>query len=132
MALPEVVSREQWLAARLRLLAQEKELTRRREELNGERRRLPMVRVEKEYVFDGPAGKVSLAERRWTRSRLTRPGAAGRCRGTRRTTATSTTTSLSRSTRRPGRSPTTTGPNLTWPAARYRRSCRAPVIHGAL
>jgi predicted dithiol-disulfide oxidoreductase (DUF899 family) len=62
MALPEVVSREQWLQARLRLLAQEKELTRRRDALNAARRRLPMVRVEKEYVFDGPAGQVSLAE----------------------------------------------------------------------
>ena len=61
MALPEVVSREQWLEARLALLAQEKELTRRRDALNAERRRLPMVRVEKEYVFDGPDGKVGLA-----------------------------------------------------------------------
>lgn len=61
MALPEVVSREQWLAARLRLLAQEKELTRRRDAVNAERRLLPMVRVEKEYVFDGPDGKVDLA-----------------------------------------------------------------------
>jgi predicted dithiol-disulfide oxidoreductase (DUF899 family) len=61
MALPEVVSREQWLEARVRLLAQEKELTRRRDALNAERRGLPMVRVDKEYVFDGPAGKVTLA-----------------------------------------------------------------------
>jgi predicted dithiol-disulfide oxidoreductase (DUF899 family) len=61
MALPEVVSREQWLKARLSLLEQEKELTRRRDALNAERRRLPMVRVEKEYVFDGPDGKTSLA-----------------------------------------------------------------------
>ena len=56
MALPEVVSHEQWLEARRRLMAQEKELTRRRDALNAERRRLPMVRVEKEYVFDGPGG----------------------------------------------------------------------------
>ena len=62
MALPEVVSRERWLAGRLRLLEQEKELTRWRDELNAQRRRLPMVRVEKEYVFDGPDGKVSLAD----------------------------------------------------------------------
>jgi predicted dithiol-disulfide oxidoreductase (DUF899 family) len=61
MDLPEVVSREQWLKARLQLLAEEKELTRRRDALNAERRRLPMVRVEKEYTFDGPQGKVSLA-----------------------------------------------------------------------
>jgi predicted dithiol-disulfide oxidoreductase (DUF899 family) len=61
MALPEVVSREDWLAARRRLLAEEKELTRRRDALNTERRQLPMVRVDKEYVFDGPNGPVSLA-----------------------------------------------------------------------
>ena len=61
MALPEVVSREQWLEARLALLAEEKELTRRRDGLNTMRRRLPMVRVEKDYTFDGPDGPVSLA-----------------------------------------------------------------------
>jgi predicted dithiol-disulfide oxidoreductase (DUF899 family) len=62
MALPEVVSREQWLEVRLQLLAEEKELTRRRDALNARRRRLPMVRVEKEYTFEGPQGKVTLAE----------------------------------------------------------------------
>jgi predicted dithiol-disulfide oxidoreductase (DUF899 family) len=56
MASPEVVSREQWLEARRRLLAEEKQETRRRDVLNAERRRLPMVRIEKEYVFDGPQG----------------------------------------------------------------------------
>jgi predicted dithiol-disulfide oxidoreductase (DUF899 family) len=61
MALPEVVSREEWLQARRELLAEEKDLTRRRDRLNARRRELPMVRVEKEYVFDGPAGPVSLA-----------------------------------------------------------------------
>jgi predicted dithiol-disulfide oxidoreductase (DUF899 family) len=61
MALPEVVSREEWLAARLRLLAEEKELTRRRDRLNARRRGLPMERVEKDYVFDGPDGQVTLA-----------------------------------------------------------------------
>src|SRR5262249_41528677 len=61
MALPKVVSREHWLAARLRLLEQGKELTRRRDALNAERRQLPMVKVDKEYVFDGPDGPVSLA-----------------------------------------------------------------------
>jgi predicted dithiol-disulfide oxidoreductase (DUF899 family) len=54
------VSREQWLEARRRLLAQEKEMTRRHDELNASRRRLPMVKVDKEYVFEGPAGKVTL------------------------------------------------------------------------
>lgn len=62
MALPEVVSREEWLQARLALLAQEKEQTRRRTALNAERRRLPMVRIEKKYAFDGPRGPVMLAE----------------------------------------------------------------------
>lgn len=62
MALPEVVSREDWLEARLRLLAQEKEQTRQRTALNAERRRLPMVKIEKKYVFDGPEGPVTLGE----------------------------------------------------------------------
>jgi len=62
MAFPEVVSREQWLEARLRLLAEEKEQTRQRDALNAERRRLPMVRMEKNYVFDGPQGPATLAE----------------------------------------------------------------------
>jgi predicted dithiol-disulfide oxidoreductase (DUF899 family) len=62
MSLPDVVSREQWLEARQRLLAQEKELTRRHDDLNATRRRLPMVRVDQEYVFEGPAGKVTLAQ----------------------------------------------------------------------
>ena len=56
MSLPDVVSREQWLEARLRLLAEEKELTRRRDALNADRRRMPMVAVDKDYVFEGPAG----------------------------------------------------------------------------
>jgi predicted dithiol-disulfide oxidoreductase (DUF899 family) len=62
MSLPDVVSREQWLEARRRLLAQEKEMTRRHDELNAARRRLPMVRVDQEYVFDGPEGKATLAQ----------------------------------------------------------------------
>jgi len=60
MAYPEVVTREEWLAARKRLLATEKAHTRTRDALNAERRRLPMVRIDKEYVFEGPAGKVTL------------------------------------------------------------------------
>jgi predicted dithiol-disulfide oxidoreductase (DUF899 family) len=51
---PKVVSREEWLGARLRLLAHEKELTRHRDEVNAERRRLPMVEITKDYVFHGP------------------------------------------------------------------------------
>jgi predicted dithiol-disulfide oxidoreductase (DUF899 family) len=60
--LPDVVSREDWLEARRQLLAREKELTRARDELNADRRRLPMVRVDKPYEFEGPAGKVSLLD----------------------------------------------------------------------
>lgn len=60
MSLPDVVSREQWLEARRRLLAQEKEMTRRHDELNATRRRLPMVKVDKEYVFAGPGGTTTL------------------------------------------------------------------------
>jgi predicted dithiol-disulfide oxidoreductase (DUF899 family) len=62
LSLPEVVSREQWTEARLRLLAQEKEMTRRRDALNAERRRLPMVKVEKDYAFEGPNGAATLAD----------------------------------------------------------------------
>jgi predicted dithiol-disulfide oxidoreductase (DUF899 family) len=62
MNLPQVVSRDEWLAARKELLAREKELTRQRDALNAERRRLPMVRIEKEYVFEGPDGKASLLD----------------------------------------------------------------------
>jgi predicted dithiol-disulfide oxidoreductase (DUF899 family) len=60
--LPDIVSAGEWLVARKALLAQEKDVTRARDRLNAERRRLPMVRVEKEYVFDGPGGSVTLAE----------------------------------------------------------------------
>jgi predicted dithiol-disulfide oxidoreductase (DUF899 family)/predicted enzyme related to lactoylglutathione lyase len=59
---PQVVSRDEWLVARKRLLAHEKELTRRRDVVNAERRGLPMVEVDKEYVFDGPDGKARLLD----------------------------------------------------------------------
>jgi len=62
MNLPDVVSRDEWLAARKALLAEEKEFTRRRDELNTRRRELPMVLVDKPYVFTGPDGEVSLAD----------------------------------------------------------------------
>lgn len=62
MNLPEVVSREQWLAARQRLLAQEKELTRQRDRLNADRRRLPIVRIDKQYEFEGPEGPAGLLD----------------------------------------------------------------------
>ncbi|ALG10095.1 DUF899 domain-containing protein [Kibdelosporangium phytohabitans] len=60
-ALPPVVSQQEWLAARKALLAKEKEATKLRDQINAERRRLPMVRVEKDYVFTGPDGELSLA-----------------------------------------------------------------------
>jgi len=62
MSLPQVVSRDEWLVARKELLAKEKELTRQRDALNAERRRLPMVRIDKDYVFEGPDGKASLLD----------------------------------------------------------------------
>src|SRR6202034_1283336 len=62
MAFPDVVTREQWLEDRKRLLVLEKQATRERDALNAERRRLPMVAIEREYVFEGPDGKVALAD----------------------------------------------------------------------
>jgi predicted dithiol-disulfide oxidoreductase (DUF899 family) len=59
---PKVVSQEEWLVARKQLLAREKQLTRERDAVAAERRQLPWVRVEKNYVFDGPNGKVTLAD----------------------------------------------------------------------
>ena len=59
---PQVVSRSEWLAARRALLTKEKESTRQRDALSAERRKLPMVRVEKEYVFDGPNGRTNLRD----------------------------------------------------------------------
>jgi predicted dithiol-disulfide oxidoreductase (DUF899 family) len=60
MAFPDVVTRDEWLAARKRLLLVEKQAVHERDALNAERRRLPMVRIEKQYMLDGPGGKVSL------------------------------------------------------------------------
>ena len=58
----KIVSREKWLAARKEHLKNEKEFTRLRDQLSKERRQLPWVKVEKEYVFDGPNGKESFAD----------------------------------------------------------------------
>ncbi len=60
MTYPQIVSREEWLVARQELLIKEKEATRARDRLNAERRRLPMVKIDKEYLFEGPDGQVSL------------------------------------------------------------------------
>jgi predicted dithiol-disulfide oxidoreductase (DUF899 family) len=62
MNLPPVVSYEQWLAARVKLLAREKELTQLRDEVTAGRRQLPMVRIGKDYVFTGPRGDAGLLE----------------------------------------------------------------------
>ena len=62
MSLPRIVTRDEWLVARKDLLAKEKGLTKARDKLNAERRALPMVEIEKDYVFDGPNGKVRLVD----------------------------------------------------------------------
>ena len=59
---PKTVSRAEWLVARKKLLTKEKELTRARDALSAERRELPWVRVEKEYLFDTTDGEKSLAD----------------------------------------------------------------------
>jgi predicted dithiol-disulfide oxidoreductase (DUF899 family) len=59
---PKIVSREEWLAARKKLLAKEKQLTHQRDAIAAERRQLPWVKVEKNYVFDSPGGKKTLAD----------------------------------------------------------------------
>jgi predicted dithiol-disulfide oxidoreductase (DUF899 family) len=57
-----IVSRDEWTAARKRLLVKEKEFNRQRDALSAERRELPMVPIEKEYLFEGPEGRRSLAD----------------------------------------------------------------------
>ena len=62
MSLPAVVDRATWVAARKELLDREKAATRARDSLNRARRELPMVAVDNEYRFTGPAGPASLAD----------------------------------------------------------------------
>ncbi|HEX2699639.1 MAG TPA: DUF899 domain-containing protein [Acidimicrobiales bacterium] len=62
MTLPRIATPEEWLTARKDLLVQEKELTRRRDELNTRRRSLPMVEITKQYVFEGAGGPAHLAD----------------------------------------------------------------------
>jgi predicted dithiol-disulfide oxidoreductase (DUF899 family) len=62
MKLPPVVSQAEWEAAREALLGKEKEATRARDALAAERRRLPRVRIEKNYAFEGPDGEASLLD----------------------------------------------------------------------
>src|SRR5580693_1506091 len=59
---PPIVSQDEWLGKRLKLLAHEKELTKEYDRLNADRRRLPMVKVEKTYSFEGPKGKQSFPD----------------------------------------------------------------------
>jgi predicted dithiol-disulfide oxidoreductase (DUF899 family) len=67
---PTIASRAEWLEARKALLVKEKEMARQLDHLRAERRDLPWVRVEKPYVFDGPAGKLALADLFKGRSQL--------------------------------------------------------------
>jgi predicted dithiol-disulfide oxidoreductase (DUF899 family) len=62
MSLPKIVSREEWLTARKELLTKEKAATHARDALSAERRNLPMVRIVKEYVFEGIKGPARLPE----------------------------------------------------------------------
>ncbi len=59
---PPIVDFDEWHTRRMDLLKQEKELTRQKDRVNAERRRQPMIRVTKEYMFDGPNRKVSLLD----------------------------------------------------------------------
>jgi predicted dithiol-disulfide oxidoreductase (DUF899 family) len=67
---PKVVSRDEWLAARRELLAREKQLTRDYDALRALRRELPWVKLDKNYIFDGPNGKASLSDLFAGRSQL--------------------------------------------------------------
>jgi predicted dithiol-disulfide oxidoreductase (DUF899 family) len=66
----KIVSRDEWLSARTAYLAKEKEFTRLRDQLSQERRELPWVKVDKEYLFNGPNGQETLADLFEGRSQL--------------------------------------------------------------
>lgn len=70
IARPKVVSRDEWLAARRELLAREKQLTREHDKIRELRHELPWVKIEKNYVFDSPNGKQTLADLFAGRSQL--------------------------------------------------------------
>lgn len=67
---PKIVTPNEWLQARRELLAQEKQLTRQRDDVNRQRRELPWVKVEKNYAFNGPGGKETLRDLFGGRSQL--------------------------------------------------------------
>ncbi len=83
----QIVSKAEWLKARVALLEHEKALTRHRDEVSAERLALPWVRVEKAYVFDGPHGKLTLADlfqgrsQLYTKHFMMAPGAQHQCVG---------------------------------------------------
>jgi predicted dithiol-disulfide oxidoreductase (DUF899 family) len=62
MTEPTIISQEEWLVARQALLAEEKAFTRARDELSARRRRMPWVKIDRAYVFQGPDGAQSLAD----------------------------------------------------------------------
>jgi predicted dithiol-disulfide oxidoreductase (DUF899 family) len=62
MKTPPIVSPQEWEAEREKLLVKEKEMTRARDALAAERRRMPWMAVEKEYGFEGPDGPASLLD----------------------------------------------------------------------
>jgi len=62
MKMPSIVSEQEWEAARQQLLVKEKALTRARDAMAAERRRMPWMAVEKKYQFEGPKGKASLVD----------------------------------------------------------------------
>lgn len=70
MSTHPTVSRDEWLAARQALLTKEKEFTKQRDAISAARRELPWVKVDKDYVFDGPDGQTTLAELFDERSQL--------------------------------------------------------------
>ncbi len=82
-----IVSREDWIAERKRLLIEEKEFTRRRDALAEKRRSLPWVKIDKQYEFDSPDGRVTLADlfrgrsQLWIQSVMQGPGQPLQCVG---------------------------------------------------
>src|SRR5499425_1865306 len=62
MKTPPIVSQQEWEAEQQQMLVKEKELTRARDAVAAQRRRMPWMKVEKKYEFEGPKGKVSLLD----------------------------------------------------------------------